>query len=126
MNNIKFKVWVKPLKQMGYPDELVYNVNLGLIVKSVYINGERIPVKNEDCILLQCSNQTDLNHVLIFEGDLLKGKTRNDEIPFIEPVKVSPHLGFYVTNYDIRYEEIVYENHIYFSDCEVIGNIYEK
>ena len=94
------------------------------------LTDEKFAIENYNSIkewkVMQLTELHDVDGKEIWEGDILQGYTTNDSIEFREVVKFNPALGYYITNKDIEDDRILYDNCIRFSDCKIIGNIYEN
>lgn len=126
-DRFKFRAWDKGLKQMVYPDIIYHNINLGCTVYRAFkpSDGDLYFPIQENLIVIQCTGLKDVEDKLIYEGDILQGFTKNDEIEFKEEVLFNPMLGYFITNEDIEDDRLLYDNYVSFSNCKIIGNIYE-
>lgn len=125
-DRFKFRIW-HDTQGMIYPDGTFIRISQDKVMKlDPSIEEPRyfiMPLQDYD--IMQSTGLKDVEGNLIYEGDILQGFTKNDEIEFKEEVKFSPVLGYYITNDDIEDDRIMYDNYVSFSDCKIVGNIYE-
>ena len=102
--DIKFKVWDKSKSVMNnYPQQMNMNEN-GLIVMDRFV-------------WLQYTGLKGKNSVEIYEGDIMK----------LEESKEKYELRYLGNRFVLcKYDNIVFEDEAYFSEREVVGNIYEN
>lgn len=104
MRTIKFRVWDNALKI--YRSEKDGDYSLGVMsgkVRGIY--GEKFPQMEVE----QFTGLLDKNGKEIYEGDIIKGETRNFTVKFEEGM-FTTDVGKYILN----------------GDYEIIGNIHEN
>lgn len=123
MRGIKFRVWDKKFNMMLGFKSVYINFNEGKIeVATDTLRYEEIYTDEiEDFVLMQYTNLKDKNGKEIYEGDILKVKLDDGEANlYVKYVK-----GEYRVVNEGKWEDSLYA-YMYFSDVEVVGNIYEN
>jgi len=114
---IKFRAWSKKTKKM-YKDVIHVNLNSheGIwttVLRNDPFEGKTVhySIQPEHCELMQFTGLKDKNGKDIYEGDIVKGISKES---FYEVI-YRPEIGGFSTNIGL----------VGFIECEVIGNIYE-
>lgn len=128
MNNLKFRVWDKKLKLLGYVSYIDFD-NKKIIYRNGFVNCY---LNFEDVEIMQSTGFHDKNGVEIFEGDIInsgylfKGSPFEEEDEYEEEKGVVEFLncGFNIEfkNHTNLFIDII----LSCEDVEVIGNIYEN
>ena len=141
-NRFKFRVWDKKNKCLHSPT-LYSNFTIvnGTVVKVAATNNtylsNRIALEIDDAVIMQCTGKKDKNGKLIYEGDLLKPLSEDDERVEVVWNEEKARFGLMIQWTDYCYWNGLYEetktgrdyyelDDYYAEDFEVIGNVYEN
>lgn len=125
MNNpIKFRVWCQNFNEWE-KDRILIATN-GDIYHLSEKRGLRL-VNPETHIVQRFTGVFDKEGKAIYEGDICKAFTANDDTEFIAPVKFDPYEGFFLDSRTESWDRIVYDGGVRIGNkVEVIGNIFEN
>jgi uncharacterized phage protein (TIGR01671 family) len=90
------------------------------------IEAQAGPIQWQNLDIMQFTGLTDKNGKEIYEGDVLRGFTRNDEIEYVLPLRFHPQRGYHVENEATVDDQIIYDNFVDLTETEIVGNIYEN
>lgn len=119
MNNLKFRAWDKTAKKMSKVTAIDFSTKPFRVFYKAYGNENYF---NQDAILMQSTGLHDKNGVEIFEGDILKTRSRGF-------VFVKRQYGNSTVKYQSGTNTTTTVTLSHFMDkykIEVVGNIYEN
>jgi hypothetical protein len=117
----RFRIWEIPTGKFYYQTDLDTLLKNPSVLPSKLFSGE------DNLLKVQLSSGLlDKNGIEIYQGDIIRGYTANDNTEVISEILFSPHRGFYIHDPIEIYDRVVYDGGIYVGNTmEVVGNVFE-
>lgn len=125
----KFRAWLKNAKKMVDVTEINFKEKFIKIDEPYYpkINFCGIAIPFDQIELMQYTGLKDKNGIEIYEGDIVKGFSRNAVVKIGFPHNEKNHsYGVYAEWTKYKLQEVQYINNYVFENLEVIGNIFKN
>jgi uncharacterized phage protein (TIGR01671 family) len=126
MKQLRFRIWDVKQKKFIFEYEASH-LRLAITLAGKVYRGEDDNILPEsDYVIQQYTGLNDINDIEIYEGDIVKASTCNDDTEFHGPVVFIPDEGYYIDSEIERYDRILFDGGVSVGPkCEVIGNIFE-